>query len=51
MVDSLAGGRARDLFLQAGMQEVVFLCAINEVELRVEHLSSEQNRIADHLSR
>ena len=36
-------GRSRDLFLQAGMREMVYLQAVGEFEIKVEHLSSQQN--------
>ena len=44
-------GRSRDLFLQAAMREIVFLCATYELEVRCQHISGVSNRIPDHLSR
>ena len=51
VVNILTFGGSRDLFLQVGMREIVFLQALHRFELKVVHISSEQNRICDWLSR
>ena len=51
VVSVLNFGRSRDLFLQAGMREVVYLLAVAPCELRVVHVSSRSNSVADWLSR
>ena len=51
VVTVLLSGRSRDLFLQAGMREVAYLLAVYKMELKVVHLTSAQNRVADWLSR
>ena len=44
-------GRSKDPFLSACSREIAFLAACNEFELRCLHLSSEENRLTDLLSR
>ena len=44
-------GNARCPILQECLREICYLAAINEFELRLQHLDSQSNRIADHLSR
>jgi hypothetical protein len=44
-------GRSRSEGFQNGLREVCYLTAINECEIKAVHLSSEENRIADSLSR
>ena len=51
VVNILTYGQSRDMFLQAGMREVVYLQFIHEFELKVVHLTSEQNRVSDWLLR
>lgn len=48
---ALNSGRARCPFLQDCLREICFIAASNEFELRAEHLFSEENRLADYLSR
>ena len=51
VVNVLNFGRARDMFLQAGLREAAFLQATYRFELRVVHLTSQQNEVSDWLSR
>lgn len=44
-------GKAKCEILQNGLRELAFLAAIYECEIRAVHLNSEENRLADHLSR
>ena len=44
-------GKARCPILQECLREICYLAAINEFELRLQHLDRQSNRIADHLSR
>ena len=44
-------GRTRDLFLQKCLREICFLAASAEVEVRAKHISGENNRLPDLLSR
>lgn len=44
-------GRAKDLFLQQCLRELVMLCCLNSVELDVVHIRTELNTIPDLLSR
>ena len=37
--------------LSARLREICYLAAIFEFEIRLQHLDSQSNRIADHLSR
>lgn len=48
---TLNTGKARCPWLQSCLREISYYAAINEFEIRAQHLSSEENRIADHLSR
>ena len=47
----LTNGKSKDLFLQAAMREVVYLLATHQVELKVVHILTSQNSVADWLSR
>ena len=44
-------GKSRCEILQSCLRELTFLNAINECEVRVVHLDTHANRLADHLSR
>ena len=44
-------GNSRSEILQDSLREICYLAACNEFELRAQHLSSEENRISDVLSR
>lgn len=44
-------GKTRCLFLQACLRELCFLAAVNEFEIKACHISGQDNRLADHLSR
>ena len=43
-------GKSRCEILQSCLRELTFLNAINECEVRVVHLNTHANRLADHLS-
>jgi len=51
VVSVIQSGRSRDGILQAGLRELNYLCTINSVDIVPRHLSSSDNRLADHLSR
>ena len=51
VVQVVTYGRACDVFLQAALRELVYLIALHRFELKVVHLSSEDNRVPDWLSR
>ena len=51
VVSVLSHGRSWNLFLQAGMCEVAYQLAVNKCELRVVHILSAKNQIADWLLR
>ena len=44
-------GRSMSERLQEGLREVSYLTAVNECEVKTYHLSSNENRLADSLSR
>ena len=44
-------GRTQNEVLQSCLREVCFLAAIHEFQIKAVHLSSSDNRLADHLSR
>lgn len=44
-------GKSKCKILQECLREICFLAALFEFEIRVQHLDSSSNRIADHLSR
>ena len=44
-------GKSRDLFLQAGMREVVYLLSIHKCELQLRFVLSTKNEVSDWLSR
>jgi hypothetical protein len=44
-------GKAKSVFLQQCLREICFIAAVNEFQIRAEHLSSNNNRISDCLSR
>ena len=44
-------GKAKCPVLQDCLREIAFLAAIHEFQIRMVHISSESNRISDHLSR
>jgi hypothetical protein len=44
-------GKTRCPYLQKCLREICFLAAIHEFEIKAQHLSSEDNRVSDHLSR
>ncbi|XP_053383791.1 uncharacterized protein LOC128549997 [Mercenaria mercenaria] len=48
---ALNTGKARCSFLQSCLREVCFIAAINEFEIRAQHILTSENRIADCLSR
>jgi hypothetical protein len=48
---TLKTGKSRCPFLQSCLREICYFAAINEFEIKAQHLPSEHNRIADHLSR
>jgi len=51
VVQILNTGKSKCLLLQEGLREVCFLMALAQCEIRAVHLSSEENRVADCLSR
>ena len=51
VVEVLSHGRAKDLFLQAGMREVAYLLAVHRCELRIIYVNTSRNKVADWLSR
>ena len=50
-VSVLNSGRTRNDFLCSCLREVTFLCAVNEAQIRAQHISSLDNRLSDLLSR
>lgn len=44
-------GRTQNEMLQSCLREIAFLAAVHEFQIKMVHLDSESNRIADHLSR
>ena len=44
-------GKSKCEILQSCLRELTFLNAINECEVRLVHLDTHANRLADHLSR
>ncbi|XP_053388259.1 uncharacterized protein LOC128551431 [Mercenaria mercenaria] len=44
-------GKSKCHFTQSCLREVIFVMAVNEFELRAQHITSSQNRLSDHLSR
>ena len=44
-------GKAKCPVLQECLREICYIAAIYEFEIRLQHLDSQSNRIADHLSR
>lgn len=44
-------GRAKNLFMQQCLREIVYLCATGEFEVKLTHISSADNCIPDALSR
>ena len=44
-------GKAKWPVLQECLREICYIAAIYEFEIRLQHLDSQSNRIADHLSR
>lgn len=44
-------GKTRSLFLQKCLRELCFITSVNEIQIKAIHLSSDENRIADCLSR
>ena len=51
VVEIINRGRSRDIFLQAALQEIVYLAAVHQFELRCVHIMGALNRIPDMLSR
>ena len=47
----ISTGKARCKILQECLREICFLAAVYELEIKLQHLDSGFNRIADHLSR
>lgn len=48
---AINSGKSRCKFLQSCLREICFVAASSEFEIRTQHISSVDNRIADHLSR
>jgi hypothetical protein len=44
-------GKTKCPFLQECLREICFIAAVNEFEIKAEHIKTGNNRIADHLSR
>ena len=51
MVSALSSGKVKDQLLAGILREIWFVAASLEFELRAVHLSGEENRAADLLSR
>ena len=51
VVSVLTYGRSRDIFLQDGMREVAYLCAVHECEIKLQYIPTHVNLVADALSR
>lgn len=51
VVYAINSGRTKDLKMQMGLRELVFLCCCNGIELRARHIFSVENRLPDYLSR
>ena len=51
VVQVVTYSRAWDRFLQAALKELTYLVALHRFELKVVHLSSDENRVPDWLSR
>ena len=51
VVQVINGGRSRDLVLQAAMREVIYLAAVGEFNVHLEHIMGVSNRVPDWLSR
>ena len=47
----ISTGKSKDPLMQACLRELVWILATNEAEIRVSHITTDQNRIADILSR
>ena len=50
-VTVVTSGRSRDSFMQSCLRELVWWLALMEAEIRVQHIATTENRIADVLSR
>ena len=50
VVSVIQNGTSRDRILQAVLRELNYWCTINSVDILARHLSSSDNRLADHLS-
>ena len=51
VVTVINSGKSKCEILQMCLRELAFIAAINQFEIRAIHLGSNENRIADHLSR
>jgi hypothetical protein len=48
---AINSGKAKCPFLQKYIREICFISAVYEFEIKAQHISSSENRLADHLSR
>lgn len=50
-VTVINSGSTKDKYMQKCLRELCFISAVHEFEVRAKHISTEENRLADYLSR